>query len=105
WKGFSGEQTKHFLSQNDELLADKARRAQQSREQAEEHARGQRELQRVMAQEEHLAQQRRAQMELDVRATREQQARQAAERETANADRARGKIEPGFFQAFGRSYR
>ncbi|RLN95488.1 hypothetical protein BBJ28_00014424 [Nothophytophthora sp. Chile5] len=105
WKGFSGEQTKHFLSQNDELLADKARRAQQSREQAEEHARGQRELQRVLAQEEHLAQQRRAQMELDVRATREQQAQQAADREKANADRARGKIEPGFFQAFGRSYR
>ncbi|EGZ24768.1 hypothetical protein PHYSODRAFT_311586 [Phytophthora sojae] len=105
WKGFSGEQTKYYLRRNDEILDEKARRRQQEREQAEEDARNQRELHRTLAHEEYLAQQRRAQMEMDMRTTREQQAQQAAEREKANADRARGKIEPGFFQNFGRSYR
>ncbi|GMF24525.1 unnamed protein product [Phytophthora fragariaefolia] len=105
WKGFSGEQTKYYLRRNDEILDEKARRRQQELKQAEDHARNQRELQRTLAHEEYLAQQRRAQMEMDVRATREQQAQQAADREKANAERARGKIEPGFFQNFGRSYR
>lgn len=105
WKGFSEQQTKYYLHRNDEILDEKARRTQQEREQAEADARNQRELQRTLAQEEYLAQQRRTQMELDVRATRERQAQQAADREKANAERARGKIEPGFFQNFGRSYR
>lgn len=105
WKGFSEQQTKYYLRRNDEILDEKARRTQQEREQAEADARTQRELQRTLAQEEYLAQQRRTQMELDVRATRERQAQQAADREKANAERARGKIEPGFFQNFGRSYR
>ncbi|KAG7390122.1 Protein Tax-1 [Phytophthora pseudosyringae] len=105
WKGFSGEQTKCYLRQNDELLDEKARRRQHERDQAEEDARNQREIQRTLAQEEYLAQQRRAQMEMEVRTTRAQQAQQAAEREKASADRARGKIEPSFFQRFGRSYR
>lgn len=105
WKGFSGEQTKYYLRRNDEILDEKARLRQQEREQAEEDARNQRELQRTLAQEEYLAQQRRAQMEMDVRVTRTQQAQQATERERINNDRARGKIEPSFFQRFGRSYR
>ncbi|KAL3657437.1 hypothetical protein V7S43_017577 [Phytophthora oleae] len=105
WKGFSGEQTKYYLRRNDEILDEKARRRQQEREQVEEDARNQRELQRTLAQEEYLAQQRRAQMEMDVRVTREQQAQQAAEREKNNDDRARGNIERGFFQRFGWSYR
>lgn len=105
WKGFSGEQTKYYLRQNDDLLDEKARRRQREREQAEVDGQNQRELQRTLALEDYLAQQRRTQMEMDVRATREQQAQQAAHREKANDDRARGKIEPGFFQNFGRSYR
>jgi hypothetical protein len=105
WKGFSGEQTKYYLRRNDEILDDKANRRQQEREQAEADARAQRELQRTLAQEEYSAQQRRALMVRDVLATRAEQAQQAADREKANAERARGKIEPGFFQNFGRSYR
>ncbi|KAI9997888.1 hypothetical protein PInf_002145 [Phytophthora infestans] len=35
WKGFSGEQTKYFLRQNDDIMAENARRRQQEREQAE----------------------------------------------------------------------
>ncbi|KAF4321367.1 hypothetical protein BBI17_004792 [Phytophthora kernoviae] len=99
WKGFSGEQTKHYLRQNDELLQDKANRKQQQRDQAEDDARAQQEWRRTLAQEEHLAQQRRAQMELDVRATREQQAQQAAYREKISNERSRGKIENTFFQS------
>ncbi|KAF1780740.1 RIB43A protein [Phytophthora cactorum] len=105
WKGFSGEQTKYYLRQNDDIMAENARRRQQEREQAEEDSRNQRELQRTLAHEEYLAQQRRAQMEMDVRAAQAQQAKQAAEREKSNDDRARGKIEPSFFQRFGRTYR
>ncbi|KAH7470617.1 hypothetical protein PRIC1_001483 [Phytophthora ramorum] len=105
WKGFSGEQTKYYLRQNDDILDDKARRKQQEREQAEQDARAQKELQRTLAHEEYLAQQRRAQMEMDVRATREQQRQQAADREKSSAERGRGKIEPSFFQKFGQSYR
>ncbi|KAG3202874.1 hypothetical protein PC128_g2914 [Phytophthora cactorum] len=105
WKGFSGEQTKCYLRQNDDIMAENARRRQQEREQAEEDSRNQRELQRTLAHEEYLAQQRRAQMEMDVRAAQAQQAKQAAEREKSNDERARGKIEPSFFQRFGRTYR
>ncbi|ETI40281.1 hypothetical protein F441_14189 [Phytophthora nicotianae CJ01A1] len=105
WKGLSGEQTKYYLRQNDDIMADNARRRQQEREQVEEESRNQREIQRTLAYEEYLTQQRRAQMEMEVRAAQQQQAKQAAEREKSNDDRARGKIEPSFFQRFGRTYR
>ncbi|EEY54132.1 RIB43a flagellar protofilament ribbon protein [Phytophthora infestans T30-4] len=105
WKGFSGEQTKYFLRQNDDIMAENARRRQQEREQAEGESRAQREIQRTLAHEEFLTQQRRAQMEMDVRATQQRQAKLATEREKSNDDRARGKIDPSFFQRFGRTYR
>ncbi|OWZ10629.1 hypothetical protein PHMEG_00016492 [Phytophthora megakarya] len=105
WKGFSAEQTKHYLRQNDEILNEKARRKQQEHEQAEEESRNQRELVRALAQEEYLAHQRRAQIKMDVRTTREQQTQEAADREQVNSDCSRGKIEASFFQRFGRSYR
>lgn len=105
WKGFSGAETKRFLAQNDQLLADKAQRAEQQRAQLDDERRCHAELQRVLAQEEHETQQRRAQTERELRRDRERQAREATEREKRNADAAHGKFEPGFFQAFGRSYR
>lgn len=105
WKGFSGEQTKYYLRQNDDILADKVRQRQQESEQAEQESQNQRELQRALAMEAYQAQQRQVQSKLDVRATHEQQIKEAAEREKINDLRARGKIEPSFFQRFGRSYR
>lgn len=105
WKGFSSHQTKHFLAQNEQLLAEKAQLAEQQRLQQEDENRRHAELQRILAAEEYNSQKKRAQVELDVRQERERQAREAAEREKRNADAARGKFEPSFFQAFGRSYR
>ncbi|TYZ67936.1 hypothetical protein PybrP1_012476 [[Pythium] brassicae (nom. inval.)] len=105
WKGFSSAETKRFLAQNEQLLADKAQRAEQQRAQLDDERRRHAELQRTLAREEHDCQQMRAQTEVELRRDRERQARDAAEREKRNADAARGKFEPGFFQAFGRSYR
>ncbi|KAL7690224.1 hypothetical protein Plhal304r1_c013g0050561 [Plasmopara halstedii] len=105
WKGLSGEQTKRYLRQNDDILREKACKIQQEREQAEKESQNQRELQRALAMEEYRTQQRQTQLKLDIRATHEQQIQEAAEREKINEHGARGKIEPIFFQRFGRSYR
>uniref|UniRef100_K3WDU2 RIB43A-like with coiled-coils protein 1 n=1 Tax=Globisporangium ultimum (strain ATCC 200006 / CBS 805.95 / DAOM BR144) TaxID=431595 RepID=K3WDU2_GLOUD len=105
WKGFSGDQTKQFLSQNDQLLTEKARHAEQMRQQQLDEARQQAELHRILVEEEYNSQKKRAQVELEIKQDRERQAREAAERERKNTEQAHGKFEPGFFQAFGRSYR
>lgn len=105
WKGFSSDQTRQYLSQNDQILAEKARHVEQMRLQQEEENRRQAELQRILAEEEYNSQKKRAQVELEIRQDRERQAREAAEREKKNAEQAHGKFEPSFFQAFGRSYR
>lgn len=105
WKGFNSDQTRQYLHQNDAILADKARQAELLRQQQEAEARQHAELQRIMAHEEYLAQQRETQKQLEIKQTRERQAMEAAAREKKNAEQARAKIEPGFFQNFGRSYR
>lgn len=105
WKGFSSDQTKQLLSQNDHLLAEKARHMEQMRQQQQDEARRQAELQRILAEEEYHSQKKRAQIELEIKQDRERQIREAAEREKRNTEQAHGKFEPGFFQAFGRSYR
>lgn len=105
WKGLSGSQTKQLLTENDLLLAEKARRAEQQRLQEEEDARRAADLHRALTAQERDAQIRRTQHELELQQTRARQAAEAAAREQRDAERARGAIDPGFFRNFGRSYR
>ncbi|DAZ96132.1 TPA: hypothetical protein N0F65_008711 [Lagenidium giganteum] len=105
WKGFSSDQTRTFLSQNDKLLADKARQQELTRQAEQDEAKRLQALQHALAEEALAMQRRKAQQQLQLKYSLDQQALEAAERERKNAEQARGKIEPGFFQGFGRSYR
>ncbi|TMW61052.1 hypothetical protein Poli38472_014513 [Pythium oligandrum] len=105
WKGFSSQQTKQYLSQNDYLLAERARHAEQHRQQEEEEARRQAELHRLLVEEEHNVQRKKTQQQLEIKQMLDKQTKEAQDREQKNAQQARGKIEPTFFQSFGRSYR
>jgi hypothetical protein len=105
WKGFSHDQTRRYLAQNDHLLAEKARLQDQARSDEAADARRQTELHRILVEDDHNVQRKKAMEQLAIKEALERQAREAAERELKNAQQARGKIEPTFFQSFGRSYR
>lgn len=105
WKGLSVEQTRHVLSANEQIKADKERQQQAAKQQEQEEARRQGQLNRILAQHEHETQLKKAQQQLDLRQTLDQQTRDALTREQKNAQQARGAVDASFFQAFGKSYR
>ncbi|KDO22871.1 hypothetical protein SPRG_12008 [Saprolegnia parasitica CBS 223.65] len=105
WKGLSPEQAKAVVFSNEAILAAKQAKREMERDAELEESRQQDLLRRQMAQYEYEAEKKRVQQTLEVQQTLKRQAEEAKERERRQKDLSQGKIEKGFFNSFGTSFR
>ncbi|OQR96572.1 hypothetical protein ACHHYP_15137 [Achlya hypogyna] len=105
WKGLSPEEAKAVVLSNERLLAANQAKRDADKEAEMEEARRQEQLRRQMAEYEHDAEKRRVYHTLEVQQTLKRQAEEAKERERRQKDLSQGKIEKGFFNSFGTSFR
>lgn len=105
WKGMTQDQVREILASNAELSQDKVRELERESQARVSELRAQEQLKQELERQEWQALRERQRVEAQVRQTLAQQQVQAREREARQAQMSKGKIESGFFDSFGKSYR
>lgn len=105
WKGMTCSHVREILRSNEQLVREKKQAQECADEARVEALEGQRQMVSDLERQEWQARMARAQVSSDVRQTLAQQQLEAQERERRQAQLSTGKIESGFFDSFGKSYR